>query len=121
MQLTHHFNLNEFQTRTPIPQDKIPNIKLVAENLQIVRNFVGPLKISSGYRGPIHNQEVGGSPSSYHLQGLAADFSHHGSNQLLGMVLTFFMVTGLIKKGELIVYKDFCHYAPAGKLDIQWR
>lgn len=34
---------------------------------------VGPLKITSGFRCQKHNQSVGGSPTSQHLLGRAAD------------------------------------------------
>ena len=34
-----------------------------------------PLEISSGYRSPALNSAVGGSPTSQHSQGLAADFA----------------------------------------------
>lgn len=39
------------------------------------------LSISSSYRTPQHNAEVGGVPNSYHTKGLAFDFT--GSNQAM--------------------------------------
>ena len=44
------------------------------ERLQELRNTLGrPAIINSGYRNPAHNAAVGGSPTSYHLRGMAAD------------------------------------------------
>lgn len=43
--------------------------------LQPLRDMLGkPIKITSGYRSPALNKAVGGSPSSQHQFGLAADF-----------------------------------------------
>jgi uncharacterized protein YcbK (DUF882 family) len=33
----------------------------------------GPLHVTSGYRCPAHNKDVGGSKNSYHMKGMAAD------------------------------------------------
>lgn len=84
MKLTEHFSLAEF-TDSPtalrkgisnLPNDTaIGNLQRVAEVLEQVRAlFDRPLVISSGYRSSALNAAVGGSRSSAHLTGLAADF-----------------------------------------------
>lgn len=53
--------------------------------LESMREMVGkPLKITSGYRDPIHNAKVGGAPLSMHKFGRAFDISlaGHDANQL---------------------------------------
>jgi hypothetical protein len=51
------------------------NLLRLARGLDRVRRLLGrPLEISSGYRSPALNREVGGSPRSRHQAGLAADF-----------------------------------------------
>ena len=42
--------------------------------LQPVRNEFGPIRINSGYRSPALNAKVGGSKTSQHCNGEAADF-----------------------------------------------
>lgn len=42
--------------------------------LQPLRNFVGPINITSGYRCAEVNAIIGGAKSSQHLHGQAADF-----------------------------------------------
>ena len=50
--------------------------------LQEVRNDFGrSIKITSGYRCYNHNKEVGGSPSSSHIKGVAADIRIYDSDQ----------------------------------------
>lgn len=50
------------------------------ELLEEIREFVGfPLVITSGYRCPARNAEVGGAPNSAHLGGEAADIFVSGN------------------------------------------
>ncbi|MEY4754049.1 MAG: hypothetical protein RJA44_1724 [Pseudomonadota bacterium] len=84
--LSEHFSLDEFclsQTairqgidNTP-PPEVIANLRLLAEQLEIVRTATGglPLIISSGYRSPELNHAVGGAANSAHVKGLACDFT----------------------------------------------
>ena len=54
----------------------LANLRTVlAPGMERVRNLLGsPVQITSGYRSPEVNRAVGGSASSQHCQGLAADF-----------------------------------------------
>lgn len=49
------------------------NLILVARCLESLRSYGKPLVISSGFRCPELNGRVLGSPTSWHLQGLAVD------------------------------------------------
>jgi len=47
----------------------------LTELLQRLRSLIGrPIIITSGYRCPKHDREVGGPGTSFHTKGLAADF-----------------------------------------------
>lgn len=84
MHLTTHFSLDELTasdlaTRKSIDNtpnvDQIENLKILAGTLEQVRELLGhPLRINSGFRGVKLNAAVGGSKTSAHLDGLAADF-----------------------------------------------
>jgi|SRR6267142_2287153 len=53
----------------------VANLRRVAEWLQAARGLLGvPLRVTRGYATAAHNAEVGGSATSDHLTGLAADF-----------------------------------------------
>jgi hypothetical protein len=57
------------------PLRVLRNLLRLARGLDRTRRLLGHrLEISSGYRSPALNREVGGSPRSRHQAGLAADF-----------------------------------------------
>ena len=93
MRLTANFTLAELvrsQTalRRGIPNNPGPQeiaaLRLLCENvLQPVRDHFGaPVHVSSGYRSPRLNRAIGGSASSQHVLGEAADFVVSGQNNL---------------------------------------
>jgi zinc D-Ala-D-Ala carboxypeptidase len=85
MRLSENFSLEELTTsetaarkgidNTP-SEEVIDNLKRLAAALQEVRALLNhrAILISSGYRSPELNQAVGGSATSDHCKGLAADF-----------------------------------------------
>lgn len=84
MNLTDHFSLeelthSELATRRGLnnaaPATVLPHLITLAQGLEKVRKVLGnPILISSGYRSPDVNRAVGGSPTSAHCVGYAADF-----------------------------------------------
>jgi hypothetical protein len=83
MQLTEHFTLEELTVsesaarqgldNTPTGE-ALENLKRLAEFLEDVRELLGkPIKINSAYRAPEVNAAVGGSKTSQHCLGCAAD------------------------------------------------
>ena len=85
MRLSENFSLEELTAsetaarkgidNTP-SKEVIDNLKRLAAALQEVRALLNhrAILISSGYRSPELNQAVGGSATSDHCKGLAADF-----------------------------------------------
>ncbi len=84
MNLTPNFTLEELtfsdvavrlKLKNEPDQAARVNLKKLAWELQAVRNyFQAPVRILSGYRSPEVNRAVGGSKTSAHPAGLAADF-----------------------------------------------
>jgi hypothetical protein len=89
MQLTKNFNVAELSrseaaTRkgvdnTPTPE-AVENLRALAEKvLQPLRDAMGkPMRVNSAYRGPEANKAVGGSKTSQHMTGEAADIEFDG-------------------------------------------
>lgn len=83
MKLTKNFALGEFvvsQAASRLGLDNTPptevteRLKVLANGLELVRNLTrSPITISSGYRSPVVNAAVGGSKTSQHMRGEAAD------------------------------------------------
>jgi hypothetical protein len=81
MKLSKNFNLAEL-IKTNVRQfDNMPNmtaidnLQLLVDNvLQPVRDHFGPVVVTSGYRSPEVNKAIGGSATSDHTRGMAADF-----------------------------------------------
>lgn len=82
--LTEHFSLRELEQSPTakslnidnrIPDELLPNVKRLAEFLELVRHAVGDrtVRINSGYRSVRLNKAVRGAAASSHLRGLAAD------------------------------------------------
>jgi zinc D-Ala-D-Ala carboxypeptidase len=91
MQLSKHFELAEFIRSSTakragisnMPTDAhLENIKLLCEKvLEPIRvHFARPIILSSGYRSAALNKAVGGSSSSQHCSGEAADIDMDGAN-----------------------------------------
>ena len=84
MYLTKNFALKEMTksstaerlglTNTPTMEHVINLVNLCNHILQPLREEFGPIRINSGYRGPALNKAVGGSGTSQHCNGEAADF-----------------------------------------------
>ena len=91
MQLSKHFELAEFTRSSTakragisnMPTDAhLENIKLLCEKiLEPIRvHFARPIILSSGYRSSALKRAVGGSSSSQHCSGEAADIDMDGTN-----------------------------------------
>ena len=126
MQLTKNFDLYEFRSNIPsregypiveVPSGLIPNAQKLANNLQIIRDYIQqPININSGYRTIDYNKAVGGSQNSFHLRCLAADLRTELHPIKLRNIIYDLMMIGKIESGGLKAYKTFVHYDIRGLL-----
>jgi len=104
MKLSTNFTLSEF-TKSELAIRRcidntpsltvIDNLQLLVDNvLQPLRDRLGPININSGYRSPAVNVAVGGSPTSDHCLGMAADIE----------------ITNFDNKELALYIQDFCKY-----------
>ena len=74
------------------------------ERLDTARGLAGvPFKINSGYRCPKHNKAVGGSPTSSHLTGHAADIEFL-TDRARGKAIAAFIKAGFLRLGIAHTY-----------------
>ena len=69
--MADELELNLYKLLTP---DHFFNLERVADKLEDLRTILGcPIRINSGYRPASLNEAIGGSKTSAHIYGLAAD------------------------------------------------
>ena len=85
MKLSENFSLSEFVVTATgldnIPGDaEVKRLQLLVTNiLQPLRKYLNrPVHINSGYRSPLVNKAIGGSSTSQHMKGEAADIRIDG-------------------------------------------
>jgi uncharacterized protein YcbK (DUF882 family) len=89
MKLTRHFSLEEMiksQTATRLGMNNTPTPEVIDNLRELCINVLEPIRIhfkkpviiSSGYRSPALNKAIGGSRTSQHMRGEAADLEVHG-------------------------------------------
>ncbi|WP_392471307.1 YcbK family protein [Sphingobacterium cellulitidis] len=115
MKLTENFSSEEFDCKdgTKVPEKYHGNLLRLAENLQVLRDYLGvPVTITgSGYRTPSHNRKVGGAPESKHLTAEAGDINAKGYNpKQLAAVIEKLILEGRMVQGGIGIYPNFVHY-----------
>lgn len=83
MKLSPHFTFEEATYSETAIRNNIPNNQITTEimramqisaaNLEILREQIGPIQITSWYRCPDLNKKVGGAKNSAHMTGWAID------------------------------------------------
>jgi uncharacterized protein YcbK (DUF882 family) len=112
--MTKNFKLKEFECKCgcDMPLEVYENIIKLASQLQFLRDYTGrPITINSAYRCPEHNAKVGGSKTSQHLLGKAADITI----QSLKPAEVYALIEDLIDMGHMLqgglgLYDTFVHY-----------
>ena len=112
MKLTSNFNLEEFECKCgcKMPEFVKKNVIELADNLQVLRDVVGRLDPTNGYRCKDHNADVGGSVNSQHLKGKAADIkSKTLSPSEIATITDDLMKNESFTLGGVGIYNTFTH------------
>ena len=112
--MTKNFSKHEFDSKDGVtmPRAVEVNIFRLAENLEILRNYIDcPIKINSGYRSPSWNAEIGGVNNSQHVKGNAADLvTLNFTPKQLYTIIEELIINGWMLEGGLGLYDTFVHY-----------
>jgi len=122
-QLTANFHIREFKCNdgTKVPEALEVNVRLLANQLQVLRDYIGvPIHINSAYRTVAYNESVGGSPKSQHKLAKAADLvtSKYTPKQL-GVIIKKLIKDGKMMQGGVGIYPSFVHYDCRG-IEARW-
>ena len=114
MKLSEHFSLEEMTwsdtarsngiPNTPGPKERLALANLCQKILEPVRKKFGlPITVTSGYRSEALNRAVGGSRTSQHMTGDAADIvCRSTTNTALFRLMEQMVKNGEIEVGQLI-------------------
>ena len=81
--------------------------RTVSNLLQPIRDALGPIRISSGYRNPSLNRAIGGSVSSQHCKGEALDLQFWEVGQMNNKVIYDWIIKSDIEFDQMINEFDF--------------
>ena len=110
--LTENFSMDEFECKCGcvMPEFVKKNVQELADNLQVLRNVVGRLDPTNGYRCKDHNADVGGSVNSQHLKGKAADIKSSDINpEDMAAIVDDLMKCESFELGGIGIYNTFTH------------
>ncbi|QDP58897.1 MAG: putative peptidase M15 [Prokaryotic dsDNA virus sp.] len=118
--MTKNFKYSEFKCKCgncEMPKEVYENMQKVAEQLQVLRDFLGRgIKINSGYRCPEHNENIGGTKNSQHKLGKASDIVVSGMEpEVVKAQIEDRILNGEMLQGGLGLYNTFVHYDIRGE------
>ena len=123
MKLTKNFSLWEFRCRdgSDVPEELMENVRLLARNLQVVRDCVGkPIRVISGYRTKKYNSRIGGARRSQHMLSKAADIKIAGLTPAeIKAIIIKLIREGKMMSGGVGLYRTFVHYDVRGR-NARW-
>lgn len=80
---------------------------LVNELLQPMRDKLGPIRVTSGYRSPKLNRAIGGSTKSQHCKGEAVDLQFFEKGLMRNKIMYDYLIENEIEFDQLINEFDF--------------
>ena len=109
--LSKHFSRREFKCQCSNNCGFDTVDKQLIDYLEAIRTHFGrPVHITSACRCPAHNEAVGGSKNSLHLQGRAADIQVKETDP----IEVQYFAQGLVLHGGVGSYKGFTHIDSRG-------
>ena len=89
-------------------KDHLHNIQRLITNLiQPMRDELGPIRISSGYRSPTLNRTIGGSVKSQHCKGEALDLQFWRNGEMCNKEIYNWIINSKIEFDQMINEFDF--------------
>tara|TARA_R110000824_G_scaffold400679_1_gene608792 strand:- start:413 stop:880 length:468 start_codon:yes stop_codon:yes gene_type:complete len=81
--------------------------RLITNLIQPMRDELGPIRISSGYRSPKLNRSIGGSKKSQHCKGEALDLQFWRDGQMVNKEIYDWVLGNNIEFDQMINEFDF--------------
>ena len=89
-------------------QEHLVNLQRLVTNLiQPIRDELGPIRVTSGYRSPKLNRSIGGSTKSQHCKGEACDLQFWIDGQMINKEIYSWVLKSDIEFDQMINEFDF--------------
>ena len=107
-EITHSNTAKRLGIENEPTEKHLQNMQHLIDNLiQPLRDAVGPIRISGGYRNPSLNRAIGGSRSSQHCKGQALDIQFWEMGQMNNKVIYDFILDSNMEFDQMINEFDF--------------
>ena len=117
MRLSKNFTLSEITKSNTAKRLGIKNVPdkehlknmqvLIRDLIQPIRDAIGPIRISSGYRNPQLNRAIGGSTKSQHCKGEALDLQFWKDGEMCNKEIYDWVIKSEIEFDQMINEFDF--------------
>jgi len=107
-EITHSNTAKRLGIDNEPTETHLQNMQHLVDNLlQPLRDAVGPIRVSSGYRNPALNRAIGGSRSSQHCKGEALDLQFWQNGKMMNELIYEWILDSGIEFDQMINEFDF--------------
>ena len=107
-EITHSNTAKRLGIDNEPTETHLQNMQHLVDNLlQPLRDAVGPIRVSSGYRNPALNRAIGGSRSSQHCKGQALDLQFWQMGEMNNKVIYDWILQSGLEFDQMINEFDF--------------
>ena len=107
-EIEHSNTAKRLGIKNEMSEEHLENMEmLITELIQPLRDSVGPIRISSGYRNPSLNRAIGGSRSSQHCKGEALDIQFWQMGKMMNILIYEWILDSGLEFDQMINEFDF--------------
>lgn len=107
-EITHSNTAKRLGIENEPTEKHLQNMQHLVDNLlQPLRDAVGPIRVSSGYRNPSLNRAIGGSSSSQHCKGQALDLQFWSKGKMDNKIIYDWILQSGLEFDQMINEFDF--------------
>ena len=107
-EIEHSNTAKRLGIKNEMSQEHLENMQNLIDNLiQPLRDDIGPIRISSGYRSPQLNKAIGGSAKSQHSKAQALDLQYWSKGKMNNKIIYDWVIESDIEFDQMINEFDF--------------
>ena len=107
-EIEHSNTAKRLGIKNEMSQEHLENMQNLIDNLiQPLRDGIGPIRISSGYRSPKLNKAIGGSSRSQHSKGEALDLQFWEKGKMNNKVIYDWVLESGVEFDQMINEFDY--------------